>query len=76
MNGCEHYKVGQFQLRKASLVLLTHSLVSTFKYLKNLLLTIQMRVLSRVVLVWCFYDHKSRHGVMFRRRGATRKNTI
>ncbi len=26
MNGCQHYKVGQFQRRKDSLVLLTHSL--------------------------------------------------
>ncbi len=26
MNGCEHYKVGQFQRRKDSLTLLTHSL--------------------------------------------------
>ncbi len=24
----------------------------------------------RVVLVWCFSDHKCRHGVMFMRRGA------
>ncbi len=26
MNGCEHYKVGQFQRHKDSLVLLAHSL--------------------------------------------------
>ncbi len=26
MNGCEHYEVGQFQRRKDSLTLLTHSL--------------------------------------------------
>jgi len=31
MNGCEHYKVGQFQLRKDSLALLTQS---TFRYSK------------------------------------------
>ncbi len=31
MNGCEHYKVGQFQRRKDSLVLLTREYVSIFK---------------------------------------------
>ncbi len=68
-NGCEHYKVGQFQNRKDSLVLLTH--VSMFRYLKNLLLTIQSNASfeqCRVVLVWRFCDHKCRHGVMFTRR--------
>ncbi len=48
MNGCEHYKVGQFQRRKDSLVTSDSQPVSTFQYLKNLLLTIQTRVLSSV----------------------------
>ncbi len=29
----------------------------------------------QIVLVWCFYDHKCRHGVMFTQRSATRKKT-
>ncbi len=44
MNGCEQ----QFQCQKDSLVLLTNSLQVRFDILKNLLLTIQMQVLSSV----------------------------
>ncbi len=50
LKGC-FYKVGQFQLCKDSLVLMTHlpcKPVSMFSYLKNLPLTIQTRVLSSV----------------------------
>ncbi len=65
MNGCEHYKVGQFQRRKDSLVLLTHSkYVSIFKEFATDYSNSSF-VQCRVVLVWRFYDHKCRHGVMF-----------
>ncbi len=77
MNGCEHYKVGQFQCRKDSLVLLTHTCkyVSIFKEFTADYSNAKFEQ-CRVVLVWHFYDHKCRHGVMFMRHGATRKKTV
>ncbi len=74
---CEHYKVGQFQCRKDSLVLLTHTCkyVSIFKEFTADYSNAKFEQ-CRVELVWRFYDRKCRHGVMFMRHGATRKKTV
>ncbi len=63
MKGCEHYKVGQFQRRKDSLVLLTHcTYVSIFKEFATAYSNMSFEQ-CRVVLVVChFSDHKCRHG--------------
>ncbi len=67
--GC-FYKVGQFQLRKDSLALLTHKYIySKYIFLFKEFATYYSNVsfeLCRVVLVVChFYDHKCRDGGMF-----------
>ncbi len=60
--GC-FYKVGQFQLCKDSLMLLTHS-----KYVSATDYSNASFELCRVVLVVCrFSDHKCRHGSASRR---------
>ncbi len=77
LKGC-FFKVGQFQLRKDSLTLLTHSL-NTFSYLKNLLLTsnASFEQCRLVLVVWRFSDHKCRHGNVYAAHcNATRKKTV
>ncbi len=66
MNCCEHYKVGQFQRRKDSL---------TFRYLKNLLLTIQTRVLSSVGSCLFGVSMITNADMVLCMRGAMRKKT-
>ncbi len=62
INGCEHYKVGKFQRSIFKEFPAEYSDASFEQCI--------------VVLVWRFYDYKCRHGVMFMRSGAMRKNTV
>ncbi len=66
MNGCEHYKVGQFQHRQGQ----SGTSDSQTKEFATDYSNASFEQ-CRVVLVWHFYDHKCRHGVMFTRRNAT-----
>ncbi len=71
VNGCEHYKWGNSNIARTVWCFCFLIFKEFATYYSNA--SFQQ---YRVVLVWRFYDHKCRHGVMFTRHGATCKKTV